>query len=91
MSACAERGRARVAAVHRLHGEEAALDRLRSETAQAAAGEAAVLSNLRGQIGELQNILNVSRARSRGQRCSPQCTAGESATRMGRTVPRTRA
>ena len=50
----------------RLHGEEAALDRLRAETAAAAAGEAAVLGGLRGQVGELQGLLNVRRLGGRG-------------------------
>ncbi len=46
-------------AILRLHGEESALDRLRAETAAAAAGEAALIANLRGQVGELQGVLQV--------------------------------
>ncbi len=49
----------------RLHGEESALDRLRAETAAAAAGEAALIANLRGQVGELQGVLQVGD----GRRC----------------------
>ncbi len=40
-----------------LQSEAAQLDRLRSDTAQAASQEAAVLGQLRGQVAELQNVL----------------------------------
>ena len=42
----------------RLQAEEAQLDRLRNDTAQAANHEATILGSLRGQISELQNHLN---------------------------------
>lgn len=42
----------------RLQSEEAQLDRLRNDTAQAANHEAAILGSLRGQIADLQNVLN---------------------------------
>lgn len=55
------------AALCRLHAEEAGLDRMRQESASMAAGEAAALGGMRGQVGELQAMLNVSGSHRSGR------------------------